>query len=619
MAMLCATLVYFGATLSIHDPSRFYFFGDSWDVLSNLLADWRSVFRPHNEAWMPLFKAFYLLEYAFFGGNHLPYVVVSFALHAAVSMVVCLLALRLGLRTWAAFVASVLFAFSSIHWEALGWTFEQCFLLGALFTMLALYTLCGDPRRRSRLWGAAGLALAALLTGPMGYIAPAFLIAFYVVWLIAERDRPGWPTVARSLAVLLSPALLLVAAVFALRAAGWGFVAQAPPINVDAVPKLLDFTAVGVGYGVVLQTLTFYDPKELASAPVLLGVVLLGFAVLYRKAPRDATRAWFWFLWASLVGAMLVVSLGRATFGPWIATSSRYLYVPLVPFAVLVALAVQWTVLAAPARVRVAVALCGTLLLGYYLLHHGRRIIGANPAAVRGQATQRFLKDVRKGVYPATLPPTLRVLVPELPVPSYVSAPGYMPLWNVLHVLDGVTDRLQPVAPLLARETAAFPFNLARNGGFEADGIAPWRTFGVAKAHRDRSAARTGGAGAWVELAGSAAFSQDVLTACPAPLPRRVFSFSVQVRARTAGAIRARVIFKAQDGTILETYESRPNARSGDWEALAIGGVAPEKSCVLAVDVTSGGPVPATADIDDAIVVPHPATIDPEGRMAFGL
>jgi len=130
----------FAGTTWVQQPSRFSFFGDSWDVLYFYLIDPRSIFQPHNEHFIPLFNILYFAQYKLFGAHHLDYMLVLYLLHSLAAVFVYRIGRQIQLPYWSSITAALLFSFSSVPWEVLGWSFEQQFGLGVVFLLASLDT-----------------------------------------------------------------------------------------------------------------------------------------------------------------------------------------------------------------------------------------------------------------------------------------------------------------------------------------------------------------------------------------------------------------------------------------------------------------------------------------------
>lgn len=611
----------FLSSLWIHEPSRFYFFGDSWDVLHQILTNWTAIFRPHNEHLMPLFKAFLALEYKLFGAYHLAYMVVGFALHAANATLVFVLGRRLSLRPGPAVAAALLFAFSSVHWEVTGWSFEQCFMLGTLFMLLGLYLFWERPHQtRKQVWIMI-LSLAALWSAPISVAFPAILTVCYLSWLASCAERVKKSQVVWTFLAMWAPAIVYLTSLLAATTLTDVLDRHNTSLTAYNLPQMVDFTLFGAAYGLILPTLTFLGAPSLASASVILVLLGLLITLCYRGLVSNHQRRAFWFLLCFLLVPFLAISVARIQFGPGQALSPRYQYLPAVALSLLIALCWQaLTKLIGEKGVRFWLTAVGVALLAYFGVFHGHAVRRNNPGADRGLQTQYFLQIAKRATYPTATSQAdaSRTIGPELAVPAYVSAPGYFPLWKVFQVLEGNTQTIVPIGDYLRDKDASFAASLIRNGGFEnslAD--SPWKTYGGARSEQNRFASRTGNFGVETVLPRSGAFSQDVITSCPVTISGRILTFSVQARTNRPGALAARIIFKNYENTILETYHSLTHPGDDQWHQVLVSGLSPEETCIVGVDVTNESSSELTAMLDDALLVAHPGTVDDKGKVRF--
>jgi hypothetical protein len=608
----------FLGSIWIHEPSRYYFFGDSWDVLYALLTNWKSILWLQNEHFIPLFKAFYLLEYKLFGHHHLGYMLVLFAMHAGIAVLVYRLGIHLSLRPWLASIAVMIFAFSSVHWEATGWSFEQQFILGTLLMLGAIDVFLGHPRRRNTLVAVALLSLAGWLAGgPIALCLPIVITAYCLLQVLYRRESTN-QQLGKTLVALWLPAVAYLVCAKVVGVPAPGAPSLVPHLHLRDAPAFLDYTLFGTIYGVVLNGLTFLQAQNLSSAVVIL-IALAGLVGLcYRNMPSDR-RSSFWFLVVFLFAPLLVTSLGRIQYGTLQALSSRYTYLPTVPFALL--LVICWEGLRSQQARKgreVWWSGLGFLLLGYYFVFHFAIIRKQNPAADRGERAQQFLAIARRATYPESVQSGAAVLGPELLVPDYVCAPGPFLLWKAFQVLDGDTRKIAPVSGYLKNEDASFAANLVHRGDFEApESLDSWITYGAAKFEISRTAAHGGTFGVKVTLAPAAAFSYDAIEACPARIPQTIFTFSIQAKSDRDAALVARIVSKDAQGEILGASQSVPNVGDSQWHPLVTSALTPPGTCVVGVDVVSTGPTEIESALDDAILVAHPGIVAPDGKVFF--
>lgn len=612
--------VFFVLSLWVFRPRQYYFFGDSWDVLYLLLTDPKTIFLPHNEHFMPLFKAIYYLEYKVFGGNHLPYMVVALGFHAGVTLLVYLLGRRLGLTGSLSVVAALIFSFSSVHWEVTGWSFQQNFELSTLLVLLAIYTFLEDPHRPAVLRWVIAYSLVAFWCGPIAVVTSPCLTVYYFLRVAAQRESVTRAQVLKTLGAIWLPLVIFLASVRAVARISLLLALNHAHPRLSSIPSMIDYTLYGAGQTLVLRCLTFLSAPSLGSINLLLILLALLVVVSYRSFRRQECVN-FWFLVSLILSEFLAASVIRLQFGIDQAASSRYEYFPMVPLALVICLC--WTGLTrtlADWAPRGWMNVFGLVLLAYYLAFHIEvlRNPSTNPGLARTMSGRQYVAVAKGATYPKAAAKDSLVLVPETDVPPFVSAPGPWPLWKVFQVLEQDTHRFVPIAAYLRDKDASLERSLIQDGGFEGGKPqAWWKVYGAGKFVQSSQAARHGENGVEVDLGPAAAFSQDALVTCPESLPQGFYTFSIQAKTAQGGALAARVIFKDGQNNILQTSASSPDNGDNQWDHLVISGLTPPGTCIIGADVTNVGSGAVRAMLDDAILVAHPATADKNGNLHF--
>jgi hypothetical protein len=189
----------------------------------------------------------------------------------------------------------------------------------------------------------------------------------------------------------------------------------------------------------------------------------------------------------------------------------------------------------------------------------------------------------------------------------------------ILQVIEGNIHRVVPVEKYLSNENQLMQFNLIRNGGFEEPlGISNWRSYGGTQFSRDTSAKHHGEYGVSISFpVPGSVFSGDVVHTCSPNLVGKVFTFAVQAKTQVPGALVARTVFKAADGTILALYGSEPHSGDAQWHQLVTGGLSPPGTCTIGVDLIDDGPIGLTAMIDDSLLLLHPGIVSADGVPSF--
>jgi tetratricopeptide (TPR) repeat protein len=334
--------------------------------LGNVPGLWLSRFPAQLDVgiYRPLTATSYAIDHAIAGLSPFVFHLHNVLLHAATSLLVALLLLRLGMSAVVSALGGLLFAAHPVHTEAVAWVTGRSELLAALFCLLA--TLAWIRFRRSErarwlLLAAAtyGLALAAkeiavslpaaLLVGDyyslFGRAGGGERVSTRFAWL-AERSA-GMSERRRTLPrdgllpyAAFAGVLLLY---LGLRGAILGALTNSPELLAFTgdPPSTRLFTAVaGLWRYARLLVLpidlrVIYEAKQAAlSGPVLLGLLVASGAAVWVWLSR-ARSPWpaFWIAW--LVVFLLVVSNLIIEIGA--VAAERFLYLPSVGFCSLVA------------------------------------------------------------------------------------------------------------------------------------------------------------------------------------------------------------------------------------------------------------------------------------------
>lgn len=277
--------------------------------------------------YRPLFYASLALDHFFWKDNPFGYHLTNIVLHAAVSILVYLLAKRMTKSRAAAFVAGLLFAVHPVHAEAVAWVSARNELLSAFFMLLSYLTfvLFLEKRKNTVLFASLLTFFMALLSKEMAITLP--LLVFLHVWCFTDGDwrkKLLWPSVYCA-AVL--PYLLIRASVLTVQT--WGNHPLSWKINtgvgiVVSYTRLLVFPAnLKVFYNIPIQKIFF-------SAGVLVPLLLLSAIVASVIATKKHdSRLFFCFSWIYVT--LLPVS-GFVAFLHPALMAERYLYIPSVGF-----------------------------------------------------------------------------------------------------------------------------------------------------------------------------------------------------------------------------------------------------------------------------------------------
>ncbi len=309
-------------------------------------------------------------------------------LHVLVTLLVYLLASKLLADGFVAGLSALLFGVHPVHIEAVAWISGASESLGTAFLLaafLAYLRFRSGPTHR-RLWFGAslGLFIAGLLAKETVVVLPLLLLAYE--WMFPNPENPGGATWRwRCLVSWLAPAIAVLLAYLAARRLVLGVLSH----TLNSLPAsrlLLSLPLVGWFY---LRHLLwpvnlspYYDLAPIVS-PTMgnfvwpLAALLFAGLVLAAWCRRSRT-ARFAVVWM-VVGIMPVLDI--AVFKPGHTVHDRYLYLPSVGFAMLVALAVRHATLGrarvfgAPA---IQLGLTGAIALAYAVGAVGQSVWWAN-------------------------------------------------------------------------------------------------------------------------------------------------------------------------------------------------------------------------------------------------
>jgi len=380
-AFICLLLAL--ATLSVYLPVRNYGFVDYDDssyffnnphVLTGL--SWPNIHWAFSSSqyanWHPLTWLSLMLDAALFGHGPAAPHLTNVVLHAANSILVFLLFLRMTRAVWRSAAVAMLFAIHPLHVESVAWISERKDVLSAFFGLLALWCYAryiesarvnagNDPSQGAAAnpqpatcrwhspWTFYGLSLfffaCGLMSKPMLVTLPCIMLLLdfwplqrFGSLATAKRNEDG-PTVQRVIIEKIPFFLLSIAAsaVTCLVQKNGGSMAML--INDPATKRLAN---AFVSYARYLEKI-FY-PINLAVPyphpvgwPVLAVVLSATFfiflcaaAVAMRRRFPYVLTGWFWF------AGMLVPVIGLVQIG-MPAMADRYAYLPLIGILVAVA------------------------------------------------------------------------------------------------------------------------------------------------------------------------------------------------------------------------------------------------------------------------------------------
>lgn len=346
--------------------------------------------------YRPLTTLSYAVDYAIGGLAPRGFHRTNLLLHAAVSVLVLLLGLHLGVPPGGAVAGAALFAVMPVHVEAVANVAGRKDLLAAAFAIGAVLAHARALRRGGLARFAAPLLVAgALLSKESGLVLIGLVAAHDLLFARdAWKERPG-----RAAALYATYAAATVAFVVARHAVLGTLVFPRVPFDenpVAAAPAAVRvMTAVAVlgrgllllvapvglsadySYAAIPPVTSPLDPAFLASAVAILG---LGTAAWrFRRTFPLGAFAFLWYGISIFPASNLAVPIGTI-FG------ERLLYVPSVAFA-LVAGAGAGALLGSRARTG-ALAACALLVAGYTAWTWDAARVWENDLAVFSAATR---------------------------------------------------------------------------------------------------------------------------------------------------------------------------------------------------------------------------------------
>jgi Tfp pilus assembly protein PilF len=354
---LALTALVFGGTL------RFAFIYDDWPqiVRNPAVQGWSYVpgyFVHHvwshiyptwpGNYYRPLFLIWLRLNDALFGLQPLGWHATTVAAHLGVTAMVFWLARRLTRDDIVAAMAAAIFGVHPAHIETVAWVSGVSEPLLALFFIPAFvfFTKARHDGADRRRWLALSLLcyVGALLSKETAIVLPALVFGY--AWV--PRDEDGNAAGSRRFVsagvacapyVVLSLAYLVVRAVV-LKGVGHGESNVGLREIVLTAPSLLWFYARHLVWPAPMSL--FYD-VEYVSQPslrnfVLPVIVVLAIAAALVAWARRSQAAAMGVLWLALPLAPVIASI--STFGRGELVHDRYLYLPSVGFALLLALGI---------------------------------------------------------------------------------------------------------------------------------------------------------------------------------------------------------------------------------------------------------------------------------------
>jgi tetratricopeptide (TPR) repeat protein len=347
---LCVSLFLAAGVLAVFLPATGYDFVsyDDWKHVRDNpalrdglgLAGLRRAFGPdfYHLNWIPLTSLSFLVDHALFGLDPAGYHATNVALHAAASVLLFHALRRLSGALWPSALAAGLFAVHPLQVESVAWISSRKDVLAGVFfaaTLLAYarYAEHSTPGRFA--WVLLG-TVAALLAKPTTVALPPLLLLLDL-WPLRRFGSVRLGRLLGEKAILMVPVAAVSAVVLQVQTPVWQ---GGHPFDVrlanalDSCVQYLRASTVPTGLA------AFYPHPGAGLSAVRIGgaafaVTLATAAALgaVRRRPYG-TVGWLWFL-GFLVPVLGLIEVGLQ------ARADRYMYLPIIGLAVIVAWGIE--------------------------------------------------------------------------------------------------------------------------------------------------------------------------------------------------------------------------------------------------------------------------------------
>jgi protein O-mannosyl-transferase len=293
----------------------------------------------HASNWHPLTWLSHMADVDLFGLNPRGHHLVSVFIHAASTLLLFLLLVRMTRAAWQSLFVAALFALHPLHVESIAWVAERKDVLSGFFWFLTLFFYAGYVKRpRFKFY------LLALVSYVLGLMTKPMLVTLPIVMLLTDywpfgrfpsTQREGGAVTSSSLSSLIKEKLPFCffcgfSAAVTMYAQNKGEALK----SLEAIPLLLRSENAVIAYAKYLGKTIW--PNDLAifypfpvSVPLsqvigssLLVVLISAVAIQYRRRCPYLLVGWFWFL-VSLVPVIGLVQVGGQSM------ADRYTYIPL--------------------------------------------------------------------------------------------------------------------------------------------------------------------------------------------------------------------------------------------------------------------------------------------------
>ena len=274
-----------------------------------------------------------MLDYQLYGLKPGRHHLTNVLLHAAATILLFLVLLRMTRDIWPSAFVAALFAIHPLHVESVAWVSERKDVLSGLFFMLTLVAYVGyasRPFSLLRYLTVIVLFALGLMAKPMLVTLP-FVLLLLDYWPLGRFTKPQLPAAASNLRFLVIekiPLFLLAAASCVVTILSQGKAVQ----SIDHVPLSWRISNALVSYAAYLEQ--FFCPVKLAvlyphpgdtlpawkiAAALLVLTGISAGVFLYRRKCPYLLVGWLWYL------GMLVPVIGLMQVGQQ-AMADRYAY-----------------------------------------------------------------------------------------------------------------------------------------------------------------------------------------------------------------------------------------------------------------------------------------------------
>jgi hypothetical protein len=329
----------------------FISFAKAADLEELLLA----LFTPFTQHFMPVFKAFFFLEYSLFGASSTPYHAVSIGLYGISALLLWrFLYEETGDRT-TAFLCSIVYSANTAYYAIITWLFLQQFTLTMLFMLLALLSASRSLKKGTSFVSASLYCLLSSFCLSFGAAAWLFT-AIYVLLkqtLSAAEERPRFRSLVLRLApIAASGAVSFISYRYFLRELsniGFSFLAFDPVLIAKGTAVMYgDIMLDTSGFYYIIKVLSEHTGTDVSAFMPALRALIIGvfFAalilalLLFKRLGRTQKATAIAGIAFSLLSAAITIA-GRASYLDYdiyeITNTVRYKYFPLFSLLVVAA------------------------------------------------------------------------------------------------------------------------------------------------------------------------------------------------------------------------------------------------------------------------------------------